>query len=266
MRIRFFLAMFIIMPTAAMADNGAGPGGPPDADWRVDLGLANVLAPAFPGAKTYRNHPLPAVSVSYKDRIFFSLQEGLRASILDQDGWTAGPLISFQFGRSYSADRKALKGLTDVSFAMAAGGFVNYDFGPYAAARVQVSKALGGSNGLDARASLSIKAPPLCNDSLFLSAGPVIDFYDGNYSKAFFGVSNGNALHSIYRAFKPKSGEEIGLAADAAYLISAHVSLNVFGTFGRYTGDIASSPILRGPYGSLTQFTLGTALTYRFED
>jgi outer membrane scaffolding protein for murein synthesis (MipA/OmpV family) len=264
MRIRFLLAMFVIMPTAAMADDGMQHDGSTDANWRIDLGLGDVLAPAFPGSKTYRNNPLPAVSVSYKERIFFSLPEGLRANILDQDGWTAGPLVFFEFGRRTSADRKALSGLTDVSSSVAAGGFVNYDFGPYASARVHVTKAFGGSNGLDAEAGLSVKAPPLFTDRLFLSAGPTVNFFDANYSRAYFGVSSTDALHSIYRAFKPKSGEEIGVSADAEYLISEHASLNIFGAFGRYTGDIANSPILRGPYGSLTQFTLATEITYRF--
>jgi outer membrane scaffolding protein for murein synthesis (MipA/OmpV family) len=247
-----------------MADDNAPHGGAADANWRIDLGLADVLAPAFPGAKTYRNNPLPAVSIAYHDRVFFSLQEGLRADLLDRDGWTAGPLLSFEFGRRTSADRKALSGLTDVPFAVAGGGFINYDFGHEAAARVQVTRAFGGSKGLDARAGIIGKAPPLMDDRLFLSAGPTIDFYDENYSKAYFGVSDTDAMHSIYRAFKPKSGEEIGVSADAEYLITGHTSLNIFAAFGRYTGDIANSPILRGPYGTLTQFTLGTTLTYRF--
>jgi outer membrane scaffolding protein for murein synthesis (MipA/OmpV family) len=256
--------MFAIFPTAAMADDGMQRDGSTDSNWRVDLGLADVLAPAFPGAKTYRNHPLPAVSVSYQDRIFLSLQEGLRVNLLDQDGWTAGPLIAFDFGRRTSADRKALSGLTDVAFSVAAGGFVNYDFGPYGAAHVQVTKAFSGSKGLDARASVSIKAPPLFNDGLFLSAGPTLDLYDGNYSKAYFGVSETDAQHSIYHAFTPKSGEEIGVSADAEYVITEQISLNIFGAFGRYLGDIAKSPIVRGPYGSLNQFTLGSVLTYQF--
>jgi outer membrane protein len=264
MRIRFLLAIFAIFPTVAMADDGLQQEGTTSANWRTDLGLGDVLAPAFPGAKTYRNSPLPAISINYKDRAFFSLQQGLRVNVFDQDGWTAGPLLSFDFGRKTSADRKALSGLTDVSSSPAVGGFINYDYGEYASARVQVTRALGGSKGLDVRVGVVGKAPPLLDDRLFLSAGPTIDLYDENYSKAYFGVSDTDAVRSIYSAFKPKSGEEIGVAADAEYLITDRVSLNVFGAFGRYTGDIAKSPILSGPYGSLTQFVLVTAVTYRF--
>jgi outer membrane scaffolding protein for murein synthesis (MipA/OmpV family) len=264
MRIKILLAMFAMFPTVAMADGGMQQDGSAGANWRVDLGLGDVLAPAFPGAKTYRNNPLPSVSVDYKDRVFFSLQQGLRVNAFDQDGWTAGPLLSFDFGRRTSADRKALSGLTDVPFSVAGGAFINYDFGDYASARVQVTQAFGGSKGLDARAGILGKAPPLLDDRLFLSGGPTVDFYNSNYSKAYFGVSNTDALHSIYRAFEPKSGEEIGVSADAEYLITDRVSLNIFGAFGKYTGDIAKSPILRGPYGSSTQLILVTALTYRF--
>jgi outer membrane scaffolding protein for murein synthesis (MipA/OmpV family) len=264
MRIKFLLALLAIIPTAAMADDGTPGGGSAGTNWHVDLGLADVLAPAYPGAKAYRNHPLPAVSVNYDERVFFSLQEGLRVAVLDQDGLTAGPMLTFDFGRSTTADHKALDSLTDVTPSVAAGGFVNYDFGEVATARVQITKAFGGSKGLEARAGLAFKAPPLFDDTLFLSAGPNVTFYDRNYSRAYFGVSDADALRSGYRAFKPNDGVQIGLAAYAAYLISQNISLNVFGAFGKYTGGIVHSPILHGQYGTTTQFATGTTLTYRF--
>jgi len=157
-----------------------------------------------------------------------------------------------------------LRGLTDVPFTIAAGGFVNYDFGVYASAKGEVSKSLNGNNGLVADASFTLNAPPLLNDTLFLSAGPDFQWVDGNYSRAYYGVSELNALQSSYPEFKPSSGLSYGASADAEYVMTDKVSLNVFGVASQYGGGITKSPILTGKYGTRSQYTLGAALTYRF--
>jgi hypothetical protein len=84
---------------------------------------------------------------------------------------------------------------------------LNYDFGIYASAKGEVSKSLNGNNGLVADASFTLNAPPQLGNTLFLTAGPDFQWYDGNYSRAYFGVSALNARQSIYAAFEPRSPE-----------------------------------------------------------
>ena len=262
MRLALFVAVLVGVPGLAIAGNATTAD--TAAPWTVDLGVANILAPAFPGGNTYRNSVLPSVSVTYKDLLFASFQDGVGVNLLRWNGLTAGPVITFEPSRSYADDRLALRGLTDVPFTIAAGGFINYDFGVYASTKIEVSKSLNGNNGIVAEASFTINAPPLLDEKLFLSAGPDLQWYDGNYSRAYFGVSELNARQSDYSAFEPSSGLSLGLTADAEYLVTDKVSLNVFGEFNRYGGGIRNSPILTGKYGSLEQYTLGATLTYRF--
>ena len=262
MRVALFIIVLSGVPGVALADGVAAA--QPTPPWTVDVGAADILAPAFPGGSTYRNMVLPSVSVTYKDLIFASFQDGIGVNILRLNGLTAGPVITFEPSRNYSDDRLALRGLTDVPFTIAAGGFINYDFGVYASTKVEVSKSLNGNNGFVANASFTINAPPLLNEKLFLSAGPEFQLFDGNYARAYFGVSELNARQSSYPKFEPSSGLSYGLSADAEYLLTEKVSLNVFGVASQYGGGILKSPILTGKYGTRSQYTLGASLTYRF--
>jgi len=262
MRLELLVAVLVSVPGLALA--GSESGSEATSTWTVDVGGADILAPTFPGSKTQRNSALPSVSINYKNLIFVSFQDGSGVNILRWNGLTVGPVITFEPSRKYADDRLALRGLTDVPFTIAAGGFASYDFGVYATGKGEVSKSLNGNNGLIADAELSLHAPPLLNYTLFLSAGPDFQWYDGNYSRAYFGVSQLNGRESIYPAFEPHSGLSAGLSADAEYLVTDKISLNVFGQASQYDGDIAKSPILKGRYGERGQYTLGAALTYRF--
>lgn len=263
MRLNLLVAVLLSVPGLAFADSDTGSGTTPS--WTVDVGGADILAPTFPGSKIQRNSALPSISVTYKNLIFASFQDGIGVHILRWNGLTVGPVITFEPSRNYADDRLALRGLTDVPFTIAAGGFASYDFGVYATAKGEVSKSLNGNNGLVADAELALHAPPLLNYKLFLSAGPDFQWYDGSYSRAYFGVSQLNARESIYPVFEPHSGLSAGLSADAEYLVTDKISLNLFGEVSQYDGDIAKSPILKGRYGERGQYTLGAALTYRFK-
>lgn len=261
---RLALLIVVLAGTPVLAFAGSNTGSDTSPSLTIDVGAADIVAPAFPGGKTYRNTVPPSVSVSYKNLVFASFQDGIGVNILRWNGLTAGPVITFEPSRSYSDDRLALRGLKDIPFTIAAGGFVNYDFGVYASAKAEVSKSLNGNNGLVADASFTLNAPPLLGNTLFLSAGPDFQWYDCNYSRAYFGVSELNARQSIYPEFRPRSGLSYGVSADAEYLVTDEVSLNVFVMASRYGGGITKSPLLKGKYGTRRQYTLGAALTYRF--
>jgi outer membrane protein len=112
---------------------------------------------------------------------------------------------------------------------------------------------------------VDLNAPPLLNNRLFLSAGPRISYYDHSYAQAFFGVTPVQSVASDYAPFRPNYGVKSGIALAAVYLVTNRVTWTAFGEFGRLSGDIANSPIVRGPYGSRNQYTVGSALTYRFD-
>lgn len=252
-------------PPAPTVPNDLPPGPPPaETGWRLDVGAGVLAFPRFPGAKNVRVLPLPAIELHYGDRFFASVREGVGYNLIVSHGLKVGPIVTFVFPRSEGDARQALKGLGNVDFTFEAGGFAHYDFGRVATAQISARKGLNGHNGLAVDGSLDLNAPPLANNRLFFTIGPKISYYDRRYSSAYFGVTPTQASRSAYTVFAPRDGYQVSVGAGATYLLTRRITLSSFATYGRLMGDIARSPIVRGPFGSRDQFTGGANLTYRF--
>ena len=173
-------------------------------------------------------------------------------------------MANVAFPRDESDQRSALKGLGNIDLTLEAGGFVRYALPPFASAKVEARQGVNGHQGLVVETSLDLNAPPLLKNRFFLSAGPRLSYYDHAYAQAFFGVTPSQSVASGYAPFRPSDGDQESVELAAVYLISKTVTWTGFGDFGRLSGEIYKSPILRGPYGSRDQFTVGSAVAYRF--
>lgn len=111
-----------------------------------------------------------------------------------------------------------------------------------------------------------INAPPLLGETLFLSAGPRISASDQQYNQAFYGVTPIESAGSGYLAYNPGAGfRSVGVGAGAIYRVTETATFSVFAEYARLVGPAAKSPVVKGGGGSENQFTVGTALTYRFK-
>jgi outer membrane protein len=256
------LSLCLVCQANAQESPDANP--PAEQGWRVDLGAAVLAHPLYPGSKIERVLPLPSIEVHYGDRFFASLPEGIGYNLFRWNGFEAGPVANFAFPRNESDKRAALKGLGNVDLTIEAGGFVRYDFGPFASAKVEARQGLNGNKGLVVDTSLELKAPPLLNNRLFLSAGPRLSYYDHSYAQAYFGVTESQSVRSSYAPFRASDGDKASIGLAAAYRVSDRITWTAFGDYGRLDGDIGKSPIVRGPYGSRDQYSVGSAVTYRF--
>ena len=245
----------------------SAPAGTPEIarPYTVDLGAAVLASPRYPGSKQERVLAVPALVFGYRDLVFASVRDGLGVNLVNQDGFRAGPIARFEFGRYRSDDRRDLTGLRKVEGTAELGGFAAYAFGPYATLKAELRQGVNGHEGLVADLSADANAPPLLGNRLFLSAGPRLSFSDRAYNQAYFGVTPLESLRSGYAPYRPGGGlRKVGAGAGAAYLVSERITLATFGEYGRLVDDAARSPIVRGRGGSRDQVTVGTALTYRF--
>jgi len=237
---------------------------PSEEGWRVDLGGAVLAYPLYPGSKIERVLPVLSIEAHYGDRFFASVREGVGYNLFRWNGLEVGPVANFAFPRYESDKRAALKGLGNVDLTLEAGGFVRYNFGQYATALVEARQGVNGHQGLVLDTSLDLNAPPLLNNRLFLSAGPRFLYYDHRYAQAYFGITPIQSAQSGYAPFRSNDGVKVSAGIAAVYLVTDRITWTAFGDFGRLSGDIANSPIVRSPFGSRTQYTIGSALTYRF--
>ena len=265
----FALAIGVAHASCAQAASGDSP-----ADVTLDLGGGAILAPAFEGASKLRLLPIPYVSFDYKDTIFVSVQDGLGVNAINTRGLRAGPVLNVAFPRNRSDDNSALKGMDNIDAGLQAGAFVSYELTEglsFALAARQMVTGLGieqnsrAPEGLSAEASVTVSAPPLLGEKLFLSAAPSISFYDKAYMDTYFGVSARESSKSGYKAYDPGGGvAKAGLSIVALYGLTDQISLSGFGQYERLLGDAAQSPLVRGSGGSADQFAAGATISYRF--
>jgi MipA family protein len=258
----------------------------PAPDWTIDVGAGVLFTPKFPGAKDNKVLPLPFLAINYRDIVFASTRDGLGVNLLNAYGFKAGPVLKVGTGRQRSDDKTYLRGLTDVDATLEGGAFLSYTLDPYFTTKLEVRKGLTslgggkrngflagiginekseGHEGIVADMSIDFKLPALLDNRLFISGGPRLSYYDKDYARSYYGVTANEARVSQFAAYAPKAGlGKIGVGASALYRVTDNTSLVVFGEYGRLTGDAGKSPIVRGNNGSRDQFTVGTAVTYRF--
>ena len=230
--------------------------------WAIHLGPGVLWTPQFEGARERRVVAIPVVDLRYKQDLFFvSVRDGVGATLLNFEGFRAGPILRLNGGRGETTSGP-LNGLGGVPLTIEGGAFARYDFSQHAGARIEVRRGLGGHNGwlldvgADARARLG---------AVGFSAGPRMSIADGSYNRAFFGVDQEQSARSGYARYDPGFGvRSIGASASALWHVTDSVHAIAVLSYGRLVGAAGDSPIVTGPGGRRDQFTLGSAVTYRF--
>ena len=258
-----FVSTFTGTASAQPAAIGSEPSGPPPKDWSFDIGPGVIVTPWFEGSANYRVLPVPNIDLRYqRDKFFVSARDGIGATLFDLDGFKAGPILRYRFARN-AGDGGYLNGMGNVPFTIEGGGFLRYDL-PYMAAKVELRRGLGGSNGLifDAQLDGKLRLGP----TVFLSAGPRLSFTDATYNQAYFGVNAEQSANSGNAQYYPGAGlRSVGAGASGVWRITDNLTFVAFGGYS-YLGDVAgNSPIVSGPGGSRNQFTVGSALSWRFQ-
>jgi outer membrane protein len=234
-------------------------------DWTVDLGASFIAAPRFDGSNRFLYLPVPYVGVNWQDTVFASVKDGVGANLYNTEVLKAGVIARPNFGRYRSNDRRYLTGLNDVDWTVEAGGFVKYTPLPFLTTSLEVRQGVGGHEGLIAEWSADLSAPPLLDDRLFLSVGPRVSASNQQYNQGFYGVTPAESVRSGYGLYKPSAGfRSVGVGGGAIYRVTDTVTFTLFADYARLVGPAAKSPIVKGGGGSENQFTVGTALTYRF--
>lgn len=267
--VRGLAAVFILLGTCAFGTAGAQPSsiGSEQArrsstDWTFDIGPGVVVAPWFEGGAFYRVLPVPNLDLRYRrDTFFLSARDGVGATMLDEAGFKVGPILRYRFPRN-EWNGPGLYGTGTVPFTVEGGGFLRYDL-PWLAAKIELRRGLGGSNGLVFDALIDGKMR--LGDSLFLSGGPRLSVTDATFNQAYFGIDATQSANSGYAQYYPAAGlRSVGVGASVLWRLTDKLSLVAFGSYN-YLGDVAgNSPLVQGPAGSRNQFVAGSALSWRF--
>lgn len=252
----------------------AGAGGPParPEGWSVTVGVAPILSPAWQGSDEMSLSVFPDIRLDNGDGLTASVPEGIVWSALDADGWRAGPVVRYRFGRDeddggspflITGGSDALLGLGDIDGSIEAGGFVEKRFGARGEWEVgaRVLRGFGGHEGVVADLSLDRR---FRSGRTMAAFGPRLTLASKGYMQPYFGI---DAVQSANRGLAEyDAGGGVlswGAGGSVVHPFDRNTAVTLFTSLERLGKEATDSPLVR-ERGQRTQFTLGLGFGYRF--
>jgi outer membrane protein len=230
-----------------------------DSNVRVSLGLGAAFAPSYEGSSQLKAEPYPLVDITglFDGRVSISSTHGVALNVIKLLHLKAGVNVFYSAGRTQDNDDRLL-GVPDIGPEATVGGFITYEFRPFAAG-MEVQQRLGPGGGITVSLGGDYSFRPIRR--LNISVGPRIVFADKNYEQTFFGVSqqtasDADALGNPLRPYNTAAGlKNVELVASARYALSEHWSLAGQLGFSELLGSAANSPLTQHKFQPT--FTIG---------
>lgn len=268
----FGLVMLIALPQMAVAEGSKPNAGEPEG-WNFSIGLGAIATPNYLGDDAYSLSVVPDLRVAWADRFFASVGQGVGYNVINANGWRAGPILKYDFGRDEDGsspfslsggDTNDLRGLGDVDGTFELGGFVEYTYANVAG-KLELRQGIGGHEGLIGDAELKYKrAFKLGQSRAIVTFGPELTFGNSNYMSTYFDVNAAQAAASGLTAFDADGGLlSYGIGGSLTYLVTPRVAVTWFAGYDRLTGDAADSSLVK-ERGSANQFGGGLFVSYTF--
>lgn len=237
-----------LAPAQAQATDffGSGP-------LELQAGGMVLVAPKYEGSKDYQVFGVPLISPAGSSEfgfIQFRGPEDLRLRVINWNGFEAGPLTGWRFGRDEN-DSSTLDGLGDIDGGLVLGGYAAYHFGAFTPFVSYSNQVTGDDTGGLLR--FGAEAPVTIIGGVKMIGQIGATWADDDYMDAFF-----SDTRVSYEAESGIKDIYIGLNADVP--IAERWNLKLIGQYSLLLGDAADSPIVE----SESQFFGGLGLTYKF--
>ena len=247
-----------------------------DSDWEFMVGLGAMYGPNFEGSDTSTVSALPMFNITWRDRVFFGMRDGLGAHVYKSDKMRISTSIGFDLGRDED-DSKFLYGLGDVDASATLNAGIEYELGPITPF-AKVRQHLGGTNGLQAEFGIEAGLPVAVllgkrefqnkdataahvRNGTMLTAEISTDWASENYMQDYFGVNARQSAASGLGQFNAGAGfKSVNASVGMMVPLGKQLMLNGSLGYSQLIGDAADSPITRDE----GQFTAGLFLAYRF--
>ena len=259
----------VMLPFHAIAEDG-----PPNQGWSYSIGFGAIAMPSYLGDDDIQILTIPIFSVTYSDRFFVSLFEGVGYNIIKNDNWRIGIVGKYDFGRKENGsnpfiiggdETNDLEGLGDVDGTVELGGFVEYTVHPIAM-KVEARKGVGGHEGLIGEVKVEYKdRGKILQKPFYLVIGPEIKYADSSYHEAFFGVNDRQSAASGLSRYTTDAGLlSYGISGSVVVALTKHVSTLLFASVSQLGEEAADSSLVQ-ERGSEQQGTIGMFVNYRFK-
>jgi outer membrane scaffolding protein for murein synthesis (MipA/OmpV family) len=216
-------------------------------EWRVILGAASQVQPAYDGSRAYRVEGGPVINIHYRDIAFLSSGEGLGFNFLHGDHYQVGLAVAYDRGRQEKLDYANLRGMGDISAAPVAKLYASWVLSRKfpMILRVDARQFVGGAQGAVGDAGVYIPLPG-SSKTFVMFAGPSITLADNHYLQTVYGVTPAQSAasgHPIYEI--PHAGTSAaGVGFSATKFLTDHLLFNLDGALSQIRGSPAHSPLV----------------------
>lgn len=260
-------------PQDTYGANTYGDAGDTNNGWTYTVGAGALYAPTYLGDDEYQVSLVPNIRVTYEDKFFASIPEGVGYNVVNNENWRVGPLIKADFGRDDDGeamfsisgdDTNDLRGLGDVDGTAEIGGFIEYKFRPLTA-KFEARQAVSGHEGLVGEASLQYSGKAQFSQiPVLFSVRPEIKFADSNYHEAYFGVNAAQSARSGLAQYNADAGIlSYGLGASAVIPHTRNVSTVLVANYSQLGEQSADSSLVT-ERGDDQQGMIGAFVNYTF--
>ena len=231
--------------------------------WRVVVGPAAQVQPAYDGSRAYRVEGGAAINIQYRDIAFVSTGDGIGYNFLRGDHYQAGIAMTYDLGRREKEDLANLRGMGDISAAPVGKLFASWVVAKKfpAVLRVDVRQFVGGAQGAVGDAGIYIPLPG-SSKKFVMFAGPSITLATHHYLQTLYGVTPEQSLssgHPIYEV--PHAGTSAaGVGFSATKFVTDHWLFNVDAALNQIRGSPAHSPLVERK----TQRVLALSVDYKW--
>jgi len=246
---------------AALAQDFGGFGDEDDGgDWDFFIGAGVGYEPEYEGSDQYETNFVPAFQIVYKDRFLIG-PDGLGAFIVNQERYRISAAIGYGGGRDED-DSDDLRGLGDIDDGAVISLGAQYELG-FAVATADVRKFTDGSEGTLVSFGLQTDVPfgvvrgallptgtnprdAFNERGLLLTGGISVDWADGDYNQAFFGIDATQSAASGLSQYSAGSGfKSVNVDLGFAKPLGKNWGLTGGVTYSVLLGDAKDSPVVR---------------------
>lgn len=229
----------------------------------VKVGGVGILKPTYEGSDSYEvvgaPFAFPVFSSTSNGTVAFNGADDVRFRLLQEQGFEAGPLAGYAFGRD-EGDGLLLRGLGDVDGGVIVGGYVGYRVSSLFF-DVSYHHIVSGDTGGFFRLGVSntFQVSPQLKAKIRVGA----TYADDDYMQEYFGITAAQSAASTagLAAYDASAGfKDVHVKLSGTYDIDNRWSLTGSAGYKRLIEDAADSPIVEAE----DQFSASLGVTYRF--
>ncbi len=226
-------------------------------DWRVRIGAGAFFKPEYPGADDMTVMPIPDFDITWRNRLFLNVRNGLGVYAVNAEDYTLGASVGPHLGRDEDASDR-LDGMGAIDTTAQAKLFGRYRLGG-----VDLGATLGRDLGAGEGFVLDLSAahPFQAGRQWRIAPSVGATLADDDYMQSWFGVTSAQSARSGLAAYRPDGGLlSANASLNVSYFLTEHWILGSTLKVERLMGDAADSPVVE----EKTQPSLRFSVSRRF--